>query len=311
MKNQNAVEFISPVGRLVQGNLFKPTNTDMYGRPLLDKSGKPRVNYFISVAIPKKDASMNNGQLIPSKSISGGYVLNWALVFSVASKLFPSYFQNGKCMHPNFSFKITDGDSELPNAKGIKPKDRDGWAGCWVVRFNNGFAPKIFTKGGASAITDPNAIKAGYWIRVHGTCVGNNNMEKPGVFLNMMSIELVGYGDEIKFGDSGDAFGADPADLPEGATAIPAESNAFASNISPSSVTPPPFPTNVTPAPDFLNPPPAPAATVPPPPPSSSSTMPPPVPPVMRYLANGRAYTADELKKGGWTDALIATLPKA
>jgi hypothetical protein len=324
-KNPNAVEFMSPAGRLVQGSLFIPSKTDMYNRPLLNKKGEPRVNYFISVAIPKKDVSFVNNQLIPHKAIQGGYVLNWALVLSVASKLFPSYFPGGKCVYPTFSFKITDGDSEIPNAKGVKPKDRDGWAGCWIIRFNNGFAPKIFTRGGKTMITDPNAIKPGYWIRVHGTCAGNNNMEKPGVFLNMTAVELVGAGEEIHFGDSGDAFSADPADLPEGASEIPTEASVFTPPMSgntppppmPGNTPPPPLPTNVMPAPDFLTPKPgltsAPVTLPPPPPgsptPASMQTPPPPV--AVKYIANGNVYTAEELKKSGWQESQILGLPKA
>jgi hypothetical protein len=310
-KDPNAIEFMSPIGRLVQGDVFKPSTVDMFNRPLLDKSGKPRVNYFISVAIPKKDQAMSSPQLIPAKGIPGGYILNWRVVTSVAEKMFPSFFPNGKCVHPAFSYKIIDGDSQVPNAKGIRPCDRDGWKGCWVVRFNNGFAPKIFSNGGKSIIVDADLIKPGYWIRVHGTCQGNKSVEKPGVFLNMLAIELVACGEEIRFGDSGDAFGADPIDqLPEGAYSAPIAPAPFQSTPPPCSVpsvpvTPPPF--GFEPAPDFLTPQQyASPAALPP------VAPPPPPPPVdCKYMFCGTVYSADELKKGGWTDVQISSLQKA
>lgn len=68
--------------------------------------------------------------------------------------------------------------------------------------------------------------------------------------------------------------------------------------------TPPPAPVvedTPPPAPAATTPPPAPAATTPPPAPSA------PAEPV-RYIVEGEAWTADELKASGWDDAAIAEL---
>ena len=46
-----------PVGRLVEGSLYRAQTTDMDGKPLTFKNGpnagQPRKNWFFAVAIPK------------------------------------------------------------------------------------------------------------------------------------------------------------------------------------------------------------------------------------------------------------------
>jgi len=43
---------------------------------------------------------------------------------------------------PAFSWKVTDGDSPLPNKKGKRPCDQTGYAGHWVIWFSQGWLPK-------------------------------------------------------------------------------------------------------------------------------------------------------------------------
>lgn len=64
-----------------------------------------------------------------------------------------------------------------------------------------------------------------------------------------------------------------------------------------------------TPAPEAT-----PAASAPPPPPAPAASAPPPPPApatVTKYLYDGKTYTADELKAGGWNDEQINALPEA
>ena len=47
------VYMITPVGRIVQGDVFVGTDKDHQGRPRLDKQGQPKKQFFIGVAFPK------------------------------------------------------------------------------------------------------------------------------------------------------------------------------------------------------------------------------------------------------------------
>lgn len=313
--NTESTEILTPVGRLVQGDCFEPRTTDAEGNPLVIKNGpnarKPRVDYFMAIAIPKTDA---------------GYSAIWAAIHGAAAKAFPSLFDaQGNCINPKFAFKVTDGDSQVPNSKGIRPCDREGFAGHWILNFSGGFAPKCYTAGGAEAITDPNMIKRGYYIRIYGSVKGNGSQQQPGVFLNHSMVELVGYGEEIITGPSGDAvFGGTPAGaLPAGASATPlapttplAQTPAPASNqaAAPTPMSAPaaggmpapamggaptaaPAPASVQPAPDFLNP---------------QGAAPAPAAVGVKYLdATGAAWTEAQLTQAGYTAEMIAAMPRA
>ncbi len=129
MSNQNLTQILTPVGRLVQGDCFEPQTTDAEGKPLLIKNGpnagQPRVEYFMAIAVPKTDA---------------GYNEVWAAIHGVARAAFPSLFDAaGNCINPKFAFKVTDGDSQVPNTKGTKPCDREGFPGNWIMNFSGGF----------------------------------------------------------------------------------------------------------------------------------------------------------------------------
>ena len=54
--------FISPVGRIVQGSMHKPKTTDINGLPLVYKTGasagQPRVEYYFGLAIAKNDPGL-------------------------------------------------------------------------------------------------------------------------------------------------------------------------------------------------------------------------------------------------------------
>ena len=288
------VQILTPVGRLVQGSPFEAQTLDAEGRPLVIKGGRSagqaRVSYFVAIAIPKTDPGVN--------------ALHAAIV-DVARTAFPQFFDaEGNCLNPKFAFKITDGDSTVPNAKGRKPCDQEGFKGCWVFKFNNGFAPKCYTKGGAAVITSPTAIRPGYYIRVYATVAGNDSQQQPGVFLNCSMIELIGYGEEIVFGPSGEeVFGGAPVTaLPPGASAMPiAPATAIpmppvAAPLPPAAA---PLPPAVRPAPDFLNPPGAPP--MPPAPPVSES-----------YVGtDGQVRPKAVYIAAGWTEAQIASLKRA
>lgn len=300
-------EFLTPVGRLVAGDCFRGNDKDAEGNPLVYKTGanagQPREEFYIGLAIPKTDPGV--GEL-------------YNKIMTVAKQSFPSLFDAaGNCISPKFAFKFTDGDSQVPNGKGIKPCDREGYPGHWVFSFSGGFASKCYSTGGASVLTDPDSIKKGYFIRIYGHIRGNGSMQQPGIFLNHSMVELVAFGDVISSGPDGSAvFGGAPVGaLPPGASTTPlAPTTTIAQGIpgvQQAAVIPGVIPgvqqaavipgavgaqgiPGVQPAPDFLNGPAAVQAPVTPPPPA-----------VEQFSVQGNVYTREQLLGFGWSNDQI------
>lgn len=274
------VSLLTPVGRLVQGSPFEANTTDAAGKPLRDLQGNPKVNYFLALAIAKNDP---------------GWPAFKQQLDAVAAQAFPNHYQL-----PTFSNKITDGDSTEVDQNGNRPCDKEGFPGHWIVRFSSGFAPEVYTKGGAAIITNPKEIKRGDYVRVYCSTSGNGNAQKPGIYINLNMVEQIGYGEEITSGPSGaSVFGGAPAaHVPQGMSATPvAPSTPMAAPGAPAAPAPqvpqtPAPQSTVQPAHDFLNtPPPAPAPVAP------------PVEDKIPY--QGQNYTRAQLVAAGWTDAQI------
>ena len=267
------MDFLTPVGRLVMGDPFRGRTTAEDGTPLTIKhgpnAGQPRTDYFIGLAIPKNDP---------------GWAAVHESIQSAARQDYPEHFGPEGCKLPGFSWKIIDGDSATPNKRGIAPNTREGFAGNWILCMSSSFAPKCYSKGGESVLTDPESIKRGYYIRVYGNAKGNRPSPTPGVYVNVSMIELIGYGPEIVTGpDAASVFGGAPvATLPVGASVTPI---APAAPIAP-----------VTPAHDFVAGPPA-----PPPPPAPSAER--------RYNVGGKEWTGAQLLAEGWTQEKLDALP--
>ena len=268
--------FTSPVGRMVQGDIFKPRTTDQQGNPLTIKSGpnagQPRSDYFVAVAVPKD---------------SPDWPAFKALVDAEAKAAWPQ----GQHSSPKFSNKIIDGDGMDDNGK--SNADKPGFAGCWVVRFSSGFAPALWARSKVLPehmrspdpesfvqVTDPSVLKRGYFIRVAGNVAGNNNQQSPGLYMNYNMVELVGYGDEIVSGPTASmAFGS-PAAAPTGQSA--------------------PAPTAAAPAASAPAPQPTASPTEAPEPYTAYAEVPAPSGPQMTAKAGATPYEAFIAK--GWTD---------
>ena len=216
-------QILTPVGRLVQGDCFKPNTKDADGNPLIykrgPKMGEPREDYFFSIAILKTEPS---------------WAAVWEKIKTEAIEGFPQLAPQLKEMnyvgenpHLQFSFKITDGDSDVPNQKGFAPNSKPGFPGCWIVSFTSAFAPECYTAGGAKRITESEQLKRGYYVRIGGNVRPNGSEQRPGVFMNHSMVELVAYGEEISSRQTGEeVFGNSPvARLPEGASATPIASD--------------------------------------------------------------------------------------
>ena len=288
-------EVLFPIGRLVMGSMVKPNTTDAENRPLVIKSGpqagQPRLDYFFAVAIPK------NGT-------ANWWDTEWGQkILATANTAFP----NGQTQNPAFAWKVKDGDSQVPNKRGKKPCDQEGWPGNWIVYFSSGFAPKCFNSNGTQPV-DAESIKLGHYVQVLGTVAGNDSQQQPGVFINHSLVAHAGFGPEIFVGPDPTAvgFGNGPAPAgmstapvggmtpPAGAGAPPAVPSAGAPPMTPAASTPPvaaPVPT--APHPAAMMPPAAPAAAAPP---AAAVKQ-------MTAAAQGIPY-ADYIAKG-WTDQLL------
>lgn len=208
-------EFLTPVGRLVQGDPFEARTKNMQGQPLMTVSGQPTQRYFIAVAFPK----MVNGQ--PNAE----FAALWQKLEATGRAGFPG-INIAPPWDPacRFSWKVMDGDGVDDNGK--PNANKEGFAGHWVVKFSSSFAPRCFHAGHYQPheqIQDPKLIKRGYFVRVAGTVEGNGNAQKPGIYVNLSMVELAGQGPEIVSGpDAASIFGGNPiAQLPAGATPLP------------------------------------------------------------------------------------------
>jgi hypothetical protein len=293
MSNDNKIQFVTPVGRLVAGDLWTPKTTDFHGNPLLDNDNNPISEYFIALAIPKNHPE---------------WPALHALFIQAARTGFPTMIdQNGKAGRPDFAWKITDGDSDVMNRKNVRPCDKEGYKGHWVLSMSTRFPIGAVDQQRVTIMPETKAIKRGDYIRVAGATAPNGNANNPGIYINPSIVQFSHQGDEIVSGPNAEElFGAIPlAPAPAGANTIPTPSlqpiaptpTAPTTPVAPQPSAPAPAPVaNVAPAPDFLNP--APAA-------------PAPAPVVEQFSYQGGVYTRDALRASGWTDDVINSLPRA
>lgn len=283
------INITTPVGRLVGGSLYDPETTDYDGKPLVGRDGTPRVNYQFGVAIPKTPG-----------------VTHWANepwgapIYALALAEFP----NGETQRHDFSWKITDGDSQIPNKKGRKPSEREGYPGNWVIWFAGGFAPTVYNKDGTQTIAEKYAVKPGYYVQVFGNISDNKPSQSPGLYVNHTYVALTAYGPEISVGPdvSAAGFGQGVA-LPPGASLTPP-----GGGFSPQPPAVPGVPPVNLPPPVGYAPPPLPPTSLPPgyapgamTPPFS---LPPPLPPVAVAPHPG-ILTPPPPSAAGWSDALL------
>lgn len=289
-----SLAFTTPVGRFVWGSLVRAKTKDNEGNPLTTKSGpdqgKLTQRFEFGLAIPKGPETHWNQT-------------PWGILIDRAAK---EGFPGGQWQLPIFAFKVTDGDSVLPNRKGRIPSKQEGFKGHWVLAFSSSFAPQTVNANG-SAVIPPEQIKVGHYIQVNGSVGSNKSLNQPGVFLNHRFVSHAGFGVEISTGPSADQAGFGQAPLPAGASSTPVAALAPAAVqtavapvvtlplITPAPVVtqpvviaPAPAPVNVVPHPTFLTP------NVPPAPPSG---------PVMTDKAQGITYA--QMIANGWNHAQL------
>jgi len=205
-------DFLSPTGRLVQGDPMEAQTKNMQGQPLMTQSGQPTQRHFIAVAFKKDDPAFAPFYSIIDQTARGSWPsLNIAPPWDPACR---------------FSWKVMDGDGIDDNGK--QNGNKEGFAGHWVVKFSSSFAPRCFHAGHYAPheqIQDPKAIQRGYFVRVAGTVEGNSNQQKPGVYVNLGMVELVLARPDLVITTGPDAssvFGNSAPALPAGLPPAPA-----------------------------------------------------------------------------------------
>lgn len=191
-----ALYITSSVGRLVQGDAFAGSDKDHQGKPRTDKTGAPKMQWYIGVAFPKGPE----------------WEAMWAQISGVAQRDFPA----GEYNNPGFAWKVVDGDAPEHAAK-------VGFPGHFILRMSTGYAPTVFDANNQQVV-DPSQLQRGYYVQVYFSTRGNGEPAngKPGIYVNHSMVRVVGYGEVISSGPSADqAFGAGPAALPAGASAAP------------------------------------------------------------------------------------------
>lgn len=206
-------DILFPPGRMIGGNLDKLyPRTEANGQPKLGKDGNPEMECAFGVAIPK--AGETAWQQTP-----------WgATIYHTGAAAHPNLVAS-----PSFSWKITDGDSTLPNKRGKRPCDQAGHVGNWVIWFKQGWLPKRCNADGSVELPD-GSIVAGYYVQVFGSVAGNKLVPNgtPGVYLNPIAVALLGEGDKIATDVDTKAVGFGAAALPVGARPVAAVAPQFA-----------------------------------------------------------------------------------
>lgn len=206
--------FVSPVGRFIQGSLFELQTKNQDGTPIIVKTGpnagQPGSKSYFALAYRKDDPL---------------FAPFYAQMVAEAKASFPAHFDAaGNCTHPTFAWKLTDGDGRDTNGK--NNAEKEGFAGCWVIKFGGSFLPRVFYTGRTrpeDQIKQPELCPRGWYVRVVGSMKGNQPSNKPGLYLNPDIIEVCGTGDIIVSGpDATELLGQAPAvALPAGAGALP------------------------------------------------------------------------------------------
>lgn len=260
-----------PVGRMVQGSLYERQTTDREGRPLIAKSGK--------------DAGKPQSKIYFASAVAKGTEKHWSetawgkKIWAIGHADFP----RGQASAPGFAWKVVDGDSTHPDQDGNVWADKDGFPGCWVLKFGTTWTVGLYADGGIRKLVEKDFVNPGDYIEVYASVSGNDSQIKPGVFLNPVHVCFIGYGERISLAIPPTSVGFGKSPLPPGASITP-KSSGF---VPPTEM--PPLPP-VTPHTDILNPP---------PPPSVPAA---PMSPVYNMTAAADGISYEDYRKAGWTD---------
>lgn len=209
MSQQSNGKNVMVQGRIVwtSGDLWKGKGVvdDRTKQPKIDqKSGLQIIQYGFGLAVPKTSLNNNPEEI-------------WAALHMEAAAIYPSG------LPPDFAKKFKDGDTDL-DQHGVPFNQREGYPGHMVFACTTQIPIKYFKFENGANIQVSEGIKCGDYVNVqlgiksHGK-VGQG---KPGMYLNPMAVQLIGYGKEIINSPSGDQiFGLQQPNIPQGASAMP------------------------------------------------------------------------------------------
>lgn len=174
------MELLTPTGRIVQGTPFTYSSTNEKGVPLTFRDGSPRKSYWFSMSVKKTNKKMN--EFIDC-------------LVSAAKADYPDHAASIKFPLDFFSWKVLDGDDE-------EWSSRDGWAGCWILKFQTSFPPQVLNAATKEEILIPDQFKTGDYAQVYVRVGGNGNEfkrnSKPGIYLNQLAVCKIADGDPIQ-----------------------------------------------------------------------------------------------------------------
>ena len=202
--SENGIEFTTPVGRIVWGHpsKVKPVLDSRIKQPKLNAQGQPRQETAFGLAIPVADFQQG---------------------------VWPYLQQEAATMYPNpprdFAWKFTQ-EGEL-DKNNVPYGQRDGYAGHVVLAVKTELNPpavfKFDPQTNQYRQMQPDELKAGDYVRV-GINAKVHAGESPGLYINPLAVEHIGYGTPIVGSGAADPmamFGGQQVALPAGASATP------------------------------------------------------------------------------------------
>jgi len=172
---------ISPVGRIVQGDLFEGSTNGYQNKPYgLRQDGSAIKKWFIALAIEKTNPDL--GKFMQT-------------LLGLAAQAWPT-FRGNHLDNNAFKSKIADGDAtDDPNMKG-----------CVIFKMESQYPPTIFAPDCQRVITNPEEVKRGYYIQVAGTYQTNGDNQKPGMKFWLQKVLFKYAGEEIRGSSDGSCF---------------------------------------------------------------------------------------------------------
>ncbi len=261
-------------GRIVMGHPIKRfPKTDNFDKPIMMADGvTPVTQVYFSLAVPK-GAETDWKQTTWGQEV---YAIGLAAYKDMTTR-------------HDFSWKVEDGDSSVPNKNNRKNSETVGHPGHWIIKCSTQLDVPVYPCGKYTPfdrITGENDVHTGdyYMVCVNvadNTDKNNQPVQSPGVYMNPRGVVYMRKGEQIAGENQFDAAAAFA-----GITGGEAPQT-----------TPPP----VTPAHDLVQP----GANVTPPP---ALPTPPPVQAEPSYNVNGTVYTKSQLMAANYTEAHFATM---
>jgi hypothetical protein len=203
---------------MVQGRLvwisgqtvFEGKGRTVFGTqtPIIDTiTGLQEREYGFGLAIPKTAFSQ-----------PGGALELWNAIHEETYQIYPT-----RQIPPDYAWKYKDGDTGIDH-NGASFSLREGYPGHIVFQCTTRIPIKFFKWENGQNIMIKDGIKCGDYVNVQlqVKAHGKVGQGKPGLYVNPLAVQFLGFGKEIVNQASGDQiFGTGTPAMPEGASATP------------------------------------------------------------------------------------------